>query len=131
MDCKLPGKYHPVYGYKIQLITWDNLKVFNRGRTVEEIYVHKEINFYDYNVYVFIDKRFSSNIVLPFNVKLKYKPIYIGKGVFYPDKIENSRACQHHDDLLSKIISDESDYYECWMFGNGITQNEASCLEAL
>ena len=131
MDLSLPKIKHPTLNYEISRVPLDNEKIFNRGTTIEERNMHQKWNFYDYNVYVFIDKRFPTNITLPFEVKLDYKPIYVGKGVFNSEEPQKSRACSHHNDLLSKILLDGPSNYECIMFGDGMTENEARSLEAL
>ena len=81
-------------------------------------------------MYIFIDKRFQTNITLPFDIKINNKIIYVGKGVFNDD-ITKSRACNHHNDLLSKVLLDGLSNYECIMFGDGMSENEARCLEAI
>ena len=130
MDLSLPKIKHPTLKYEILRVPLDNEKIFNRGTTVEERNLHAKWNVYNYNVYIFIDKRFQTDITLPFDIKINNKIIYVGKGVFNDD-ITKSRACNHHNDLLSKVLLDGPSNYECIMFGDGMSENEARCLEAI
>ena len=82
-------------------------------------------------MYIFIDKRYKADITLPFGIKVYNKIVYIGKGIYNDNDTIKSRACMHHNDLLSKILLDGPSNYECIMFGDGMTENEARCLEAL
>ena len=131
MDLSLPKIKHPTLNYEISRVPLDNEKIFNRGTTVEERNLHAKWNVYNYNVYIFIDKRYKANITLPFDIKINNKIIYVGKGVFNDIDITKSRACNHHNDLLSKVLLDGPSNYECIMFGDGMTENEARSLEAL
>ena len=129
MNLSLPKIKHPTLNYEISRVPLDNEKVFNRGTTIEERNLHAKWNVYNYNVYIFVDKRFQIDITLPFDIKINNKIIYVGKGVFN-DNITKSRACNHHNDLLSKVLLDGPSNYECIMFGDGMSENEARCLEA-
>lgn len=131
MDLSLSKIQHPTDKYFIQRCSLDNNQIFKRGTTIKEKNIYTKSNFFDYNVYLFIDKRFSTKIILPGNVIIFKKIIYVGKGIFNKLNLFDSRACKHHNDLLSKIILDEPNNYECLFFGDGMTYNEASCLEAL
>lgn len=131
MDLSLPKIKHPTLNYWISRVPLDNEEIFNRGTTIEERNMHKKWNPYDYNVYIFIDKRYKADITLPFGIKIYNKIVYIGKGIYNDKNPIKSRACMHHDDLLSKMLLDGPSNYECIMFGDGMTENEARCLEAL
>lgn len=117
-------------GYVVTQHTLDLHKIYKRPSLLDEWDKYQSYNVFDRNVYLFVDKRYVWNEELPFNINLKYRPIYIGKGYFDSQKDEDSRALNHHNDLLARYLSVSPDRYECLLFGGGMTENEASCLEA-
>lgn len=130
MDLNISNKHQDKLGYNIISKSFNNLDVFNRPEDLEERCRYMDLQFDDKNVYLFIDKRQPGNLVLPFNINLNFKPIYIGKGYFDSIKETNARAVRHHRDLLSQLLKKDPKRYECIQFNTGMTDIEASCLEA-
>ena len=130
MNLNLSNKHQDKIGYIITSKSFNNLDVFNRPEDLEERCRYMDLQFNDKNVYLFIDKRQPGNLVLPFNINLNFKPIYIGKGYFDSIKETNARAVRHHRDLLSQLLKKDPKRYECIQFNTGMTDIEASCLEA-
>ena len=104
--------------------------MFKRPEDEEERERYMAYHLFDKNVYLFIDKMTPCNIVLPFNVYLQYKPIYVGKGFLIKHNMKNTRAVKHHGDLLSSILEADPNRYECIQFNSGMNDYEASSLEA-
>ena len=130
MDIKIPKLRKDKLGYIVRNKYLNDLAVFNRPEDVNERKIYMQGQYTDKSVYLFIDKMQPGVIVLPFNVSLNYKPIYIGKGHWDPEKEDKARAVRHQNDLLSSILKADPKRYECIIFENGMTENEASCLEA-
>ena len=130
MDIKISKIRKDKLGYIVRDKYLDDLAVFNRPEDLNERLIYMQGQFTDKSVYLFIDKMQPGVIVLPFNVSLNYKPIYVGKGYWDPNKEDCARAVRHQRDLLSSVLKADPDRYECIMFSNGMTDTEASCLEA-
>ena len=130
MQLKLPQTQQQKKNYIIREIIFNNLEVFRRPEDEEERERYMNYHLFDSNVYLFIDKMTPCNIVLPFNVCLQHKPIYVGKGFLIQHNIKNSRAVKHHGDLLSSILKADPSRYECIQFNSGMNDYEASSLEA-
>lgn len=129
MDLKLSNSDN-TDNYIIKRYPLDNCQIFNRPKDqdIKDWYI--KYNVFDKNVYIFVDKTHNWNNLLPFNIYLKYRPIYIGKGYSDSNKDKKHRAIKHHDDLLSRYVSINPNRYECLILGDGMTDNEASSLEA-
>lgn len=80
MDIKIPKIRKDKLGYIVRNKYLDDLAVFNRPEDVNERKIYMQGQYTDKSVYLFIDKMQPEVIVLPFNVSLNYKPIYVGKG---------------------------------------------------
>lgn len=80
MDIKIPKIRKDKLGYIVRNKYLNDLAVFNRPEDENEREIYMQGQYTDKSVYLFIDKRQPGVIVLPFNVSLNYKPIYIGKG---------------------------------------------------
>lgn len=80
MDIKIPKLRKDKLGYIVRNKYLNDLAVFNRPEDVNERKIYMQGQYTDKSVYLFIDKMQPGVIVLPFNVSLNYKPIYIGKG---------------------------------------------------
>lgn len=80
MDIRIPKIRKDKLGYIVRNKYLDDLAVFNRPEDANEREIYMQGQYTDKSVYLFIDKMQPGVIVLPFNVSLNYKPIYIGKG---------------------------------------------------
>lgn len=80
MDIKIPKIRKDKLGYIVRNKYLNDLAVFNRPEDENEREIYMQGQYTDKSVYLFIDKMQPGVIVLPFNVSLNYKPIYIGKG---------------------------------------------------
>ena len=80
VDIKISKIRQDKLGYTIRDIYLNNLAVFNRPKDLNERLIYMQGQYTDKSVYLFIDKMQPGVIVLPFNVSLNYKPIYVGKG---------------------------------------------------
>lgn len=130
MNIKISKIRKDKLGYTIQDKYLNNLVIFNRPEDLNERLIYMQGQYTDKSVYLFIDKMQPGVIVLPFNISLNYKPIYVGKGYWNPEKEDHARAVRHQSDLLSSVLKADPTRYECIIFENGMTENEASCLEA-
>ena len=130
VDIKISKIRKDKLGYIVRDKYLDSLAVFNRPEDLNEREIYMSGQFTDKSVYLFIDKMSPGVIVLPFNVRLNFKPIYVGKGYWNPNKEDKARAVRHQNDLLSSVLKADPNRYECIIFSNGMTDNEASCLEA-
>ena len=80
MDIRIPKIRKDKLGYIVRNKYLNDLAVFNRPEDANEREIYMQGQYTDKSVYLFIDKMQPGVIVLPFNVSLNYKPIYIGKG---------------------------------------------------
>ena len=80
MDIKIPKIRKDKLGYIVRNKYLNDLAIFNRPEDANEREIYMQGQYTDKSVYLFIDKMQPGVIVLPFNVSLNYKPIYIGKG---------------------------------------------------
>ena len=80
MDIKIPKIRKDKLGYIVRNKYLNDLAVFNRPEDENEREIYMQGQYTDKSVYLFIDKMQPGVIVLPFNISLNYKPIYIGKG---------------------------------------------------
>ena len=80
MDIRIPKIRKDKLGYIVRNKYLNDLAVFNRPEDANEREIYMQGQYTDKSVYLFIDKMQPGVIVLPFNVSLNYKPIYVGKG---------------------------------------------------
>ena len=106
MDIKIPKIRKDKLGYIVRNKYLNDLAVFNRPEDENEREIYMQGQYTDKSVYLFIDKMQPG------------------------EKEDKARAVRHQNDLLSSILKADPKRYECIIFENGMTENEASCLEA-
>lgn len=119
-------KKHPK-GFSYATVALDNNRIF-----IREIGVWPDPDrfgrTFDYGVYLYIDTSKEGWVILPgMTFPIKGQLIYIGRGVYDPSLILESRALNHINDELCKHLNEN---ICAFLMGYGMTYEESSALEA-